>query len=217
MARCGVDDEVDPDKISGVDSGGNDRLGELRSGGDSGVSILAPTGVGVECLDRVDSSGVDDADSPVWPTGVTAASTTRARITISAVAPGGDSSSPATATAHKPTISHTAPRQQQPSDSPATAHKPTTSHTAPRQPRSLTNDSITNRHQQRGQRRISVKARWAVSLPESGGASRPAPAAWPTAIKCLLPLGAAMPGIRGVDDRPDPQAISDRPDTQWWL
>ena len=34
------------------------------------VSESAPTGVGVKCLDRVDSDGVDDADSPVWPTGL---------------------------------------------------------------------------------------------------------------------------------------------------
>ena len=40
------------------------------------VSILPPTGVGVECLDSVDSGGVDDADSLLWPTGLIAASTT---------------------------------------------------------------------------------------------------------------------------------------------
>lgn len=64
-------DEVDPGGIIGGDSGGNDRLGVTPGGDKCGVD-LCPTGVGVHCLDTGDSGGVDDTDSPVWSTALTA-------------------------------------------------------------------------------------------------------------------------------------------------
>jgi hypothetical protein len=94
-------------------------------------------------------------------------------------------------------------RQHRTSNSTSPAHKPTTPS-----------------RQQRGQRRVSVEARWAGSFPKSRGwcrghHRRPS-FPWGCSQRVALagqPAGSLQGRYPSVDDKPDPQASESSPDT----